>query len=101
MRAVTMVLASALALAASGAMASGDGRINFSGAVVAPTCSVQNQAEGSLASCDQAATRYTRKVTQAEQAKALGSELLDYWAEHAPRDAEGKVDATLELRTYL
>ncbi|MEW9622746.1 hypothetical protein [Rhodanobacter geophilus] len=110
------MVGSLVALAMSSAWAGG-GRIEFSGAVLEPTCATDAipvgpasplspqaaQAPRHLA-CGQTATdagrTYSRTVQTIDATSAANERLLGYFASYAPAGPDGKPVAGLIVRTY-
>lgn len=111
------MVGSLVALAMPSAWAGGGGRINFSGAVLEPTC-VADAAPVDLASplpprvaqssghlvCGQTATDagriYSRTVQTIDATSAGNDRLLGYLASYAPAGPDGKPATGLIVRTY-
>lgn len=108
------LVGSLVALAMSGAWAQG-GRVNFTGAVVEPTCSTDQFAPamssagtgpagqrlgcGHRAGADAGPT-FTHEVVDLATANRRHDRLLDYFTSYAPVAAGGEVMAKLVTLTY-
>ena len=100
-----------IALAVPSAWAEG-GRINFTGAVVEPTCTIDTAQLGNAAiatapvhrTCGQGAVdagrSYSRTVTTLDATAVTNDRLLGYFASYAPMGAGGKPATSLIVRTY-
>ena len=100
-----------MALVVQGAWAEG-GRINFTGAVVEPTCAINTPQTTSQAigqapvhrSCGQGAAdagrSYSRTVTTLDAAAIANDQLLGYFASYAPVGPDGKAASGVIVRTY-
>lgn len=100
-----------IALAAQGAWAEG-GRINFTGAVLESTCTIDTAQLVNAAvapapahrTCGQGAadagSSYLRTVTALDAAAVANDRLLGYYASYAPAGADGRPAKNLIVRTY-
>lgn len=100
-----------MALVIQGAWAEG-GRINFTGAVLEPTCAIDTSQMTSAAfnqapthrTCGQSAAdagrSYSRTVNTLDTAAAANDRLLGYFSSYAPVGADGKPVTGVIVRTY-
>jgi hypothetical protein len=100
-----------MALVIQGAWAEG-GRINFTGAVLEPTCAIDTVRMADAAvtqapthrTCGQGAAdagrSYSRTVTTLDSAAVANDRLLGYFSTYAPVGSDGKPATGLIVRTY-